>query len=56
MQTRSRKISEVVGEATSATPKATPTKNTKRTKTTLIEETAKVQKADALVDNILKSV
>lgn len=59
MQTRSRKISEVVGEATGVTSKATPTKNTKRTKTTLIEETStpsKVQKADALVDNILKSV
>lgn len=55
MQTRSRKISEAVVDA----PKATPVKNIKRTKTTSAEETAtpsKVQKADALVDNILKSV
>lgn len=59
MQTRSRKISEAVGETTGVTPKATPAKTTKRVKATSIEETAtpsKVQKADALVENILKSV
>lgn len=56
MQTRSRKLSEAVGDVAGVTQKATPLKNTKRTRTTSTEGTAtpmKTQKADALVENIL---
>lgn len=59
MQTRSRKISEAVGDAIDVVTKATPVKNIKRTKITSREESAtptKVQKADALVESILNSV
>lgn len=59
MQTRSRKISEVVGDASASKSKTSSAKNTKRAKATLSEETmtpSKVQKADTLVENILKSV
>lgn len=59
MQTRSRKTSEAIGEVTDAIPKVKPGKNTKRAKSTSSEEVAtpsKVQKADALVENVLKSV
>lgn len=59
MQTRSRKLSEAVGDETGSTLKGTSVKNTKRAKTTSSEEAmtpSKVQRADTLVENILKSV
>lgn len=56
MQTRSRKLSEAVGDVTGVTQKATPLKNTKRLRTTSTDGTpSKTQKADALVENILNA-